>query len=457
MTGARTLAVIGGGISGLAAAYFARKLLGPAAEVRVFEASDRPGGKVATLRTDDFYVELGPDSLVASKPAAIDLAVELGLREELVSPAPLPAFIYWAGRLHPIPNPARLRSFGLSGLFSPVGRVRILLDLLLPPRRDEADESVGAFFARRLGREVAERYADPLFAGLYSADVYGLSLLALFPQYREIEKRYGSLVRGLGAVRRQAAEAGGLKSIRGGLERLVEALAGRLGPDEVRLRSPVGAVAPAGDGRWVVQAGGESFAADAVVLAVPAPAAGKLLATAAQALAGLLGRQELVSVGVIVFAYRGEPGISGTGFLVPARAGLLINGATWSSVKWPGSARPGWTVIRAYVGRAGGPAWWELTDEELSGRVWAELRRVARLPEKPEVIFIRRWPDALPQYRVGHPDWAAQVERELKNLPGLFLTGASYRGVGLADLVRQAREAAGHVAAYLQSGRVTAK
>jgi oxygen-dependent protoporphyrinogen oxidase len=456
MTCARTLAVIGGGISGLAAAYFASKLLGTAAEIRVFEAGDRPGGKVATLRTEDFYVELGPDSLVASKPAAIDLAVELGLSEELVSPAPLPAFIYWAGRLHPIPNPARLGTFARSGLFSLPGRARILLDLVLPPRRDEADESVGAFFARRLGREVAERYADPLFAGLYSADIYRLSLLALFPQYREIEKHYGSLVRGLGAVRRQAAEAGGLRSLRGGLERLVEALVGRLGPDRVRLRSAAEAVLPAGDGRWLVRMGGESFAADAVILAVPAPRAAELLADAAPSLAGFLRRQELVSVGVVVFGYRGDPGLAGTGFLVPARAGLLVNGATWSSVKWPGSARSGWTVIRAYVGRAGGAAWWEFTDEELAGRVWAELGQVARLPAKPQFVFVRRWPEALPQYGVGHPGWVGQVDRELEALPGLFLAGASYRGIGLADLIRQAGEVAARAAAYVSPGPVTA-
>lgn len=452
----RTVAIVGGGISGLATAYFTQQLLGAEAEVWLFEAGDRLGGKVATLRTDEFYVELGPDSLVASKPAAIELAADLGLGDELVSPAPLPAFIYWAGRLHPIPNPARLRSFAASGLFSLGGRLRVLLDLVLPPRRDNADESVGSFFGRRLGREVAERYADPLFAGLYSADVHNLSLLALFPQYREIERRYGSLIRGLGAVRRQAAEAGGIKSVRGGLERLIEALAARLSPDRVRLRSPVEAVSPAGNGRWLVRAGGDSLAADGVILAVPAPQAAGLLAGAAPALAGLLGRQKFVSVGVLVFAYRGDPGLSGTGFLVPARAGLLINGATWSSAKWPGSARPGWTVIRAYVGRAGGPAWWDLADEELIRRVWAELRRVAKLPEKPEAAFVHRWPDALPQYEVGHPEWLARVEGMLEGLPGLFLTGASYRGVGLADLVRQARETADRVTTFIRSGRVAA-
>lgn len=448
----RTLAVVGGGISGLSAAYFAGKLLGAGAEIRVFEAADRLGGKVATLRTDEFYVELGADSLVASRPAATELAAELGLGEEMVSPAPLPAFIYWAGRLHPIPNPARLWSFARSGLFSLPGKARILLDLVLPPRRDDADESLGAFFARRLGREVAERYADPLFAGLYSADVYGLSLLALFPQYREIERRYGSLVRGLGAVRRQAVETGGLKSLRGGLGRLVEALAARLEPDRVWLRSPVEAVAPAGDGRWLVRVGGHSLVADGVILAVPAPRAATLLADAAPALAGVLRAQELISVGVVVFGYRGDPGLPGTGFLAPPRAGLLITGATWSSVKWPGSAGPDWTVIRAYTGRAGGAAWWELTDEELAGRVWAELRRVARLPEKPEVVLVRRWADGMPQYRVGHLEWVRRVEAELKVLPGLFLVGASYRGIGLADLIRQAREIAGQVAAYLRPG-----
>ncbi len=450
MAGPR-IVVVGGGLSGLAAAYFTRKLLGPAAEVWVFEAADRWGGKVATWQTEEYYVELGPDSLVVSKPAALELAAELGLGEDFISPAPLPAFIYWAGKLHPVPSPGRLRSFVTSGLFSLPGKLRVLLDLVLPPRRDDSDESVGAFFARRLGREVAERYADPLFAGLYSADVYRLSLLGLFPQYRAIERTYGSLLRGLGAVRRQAAEAAGFKSIRGGLERLVRALVGRLEAAHLRLRSPVEAVGRA-DGRWLVRVGGDLLAADAVVLAVPAPAAGRLVAGMAPALAGLLGAQRLVSVGVLIFAYRGEPGLSGTGFLVPARAGLLVNGATWSSLKWPGSARPGWTVMRAYVGRAGGPGWWELSDGELSGRVWAELRRVVPLPERPEGVFIHRWADALPEYGVGHPEWVEKVAGELKGLPGLFLVGASYRGVGLADLVRQARETADELACYLRSG-----
>lgn len=453
--GGRRVVVVGGGISGLAVAYFARKLLGPAAEVWVFEAADRWGGKVATLRTEDYYVELGPDSLVTSKPAALQLAAELGLGEELVSPAPLPAYIYWAGRLHPIPSPGRLRSFMTSSLFSSRGKLRALLDLFIPPRRDNLDESVGAFFARRLGREVAERYADPLFAGLYSADIYRLSLLALFPQYRELVRRHGSLLRGLGAVRRQAAEAGAFKSIRGGLQRLAEELERRLDAARLRLRSPVEGLAPAG-GRWLIRAGGDLLTADAVVLALPAPRAAGLLADAAPKLAHLLGAQGLVSVGVLVFAYRGDPGLKGTGFLVPARAGLLTGGATWSSLKWPGSARESWTVIRAYVGRAEGPPWWELSDGELGRRVWTELRGVAPLPERPEAVFVHRWADGLPQYEVGHLDWVERVAGELKGLPGLFLVGASYRGIGLADLIRQARETAHEIAHHLGLGRVVA-
>jgi len=453
--GGPRVVIVGGGISGLATAYFTQKLLGPAVEIWIFEAADRWGGKVATLRTEDYYVELGPDSLVTSKPAALELAAELGLGEELISPAPLPAYIYWAGRLHPIPFPGRLRSLITSGLFSPRGKLRALLDLFLPPRRDNLDESVGAFFTRRLGREVAERYAGPLFAGLYSADVYRLSLLTLFPQYRELEHRYGSLLRGLGAVRRQAAEAGSLKSIRGGLERLTEGLVGRLEAARLRLRSPVEGVAPA-DGRWLIRTGGDVLAADAVVLALPAPAAAGLLAATAPKLAHLLGIQRLVSVGVLVFAYRGDPGLKGTGFLVPARAGLFTGGATWSSLKWPGSAREGWTVIRAYVGRAGGPAWWELSDAELGRRVWAELCQVSPLPQRPEVVFVHRWADGMPQYEVGHLDWLEKVDGEVKALPGLFLVGASYRGIGLADLVRQARAVAQEIACHLGLDRVVA-
>lgn len=450
MSNGPRIAIVGAGISGLTTAYELQTRL-PPARLWLFDADDHPGGKVRTLRTRDFFVELGPDAIVTFKPAGLALVRELGLHDTATTPAPEPAYISWGSRLHRL-SPGLFagpsmdwRSIVSTGLLSPWGRLRVLMDAVIPPRRSQADESVGSFFRRRFGVEFRDRIADPLLAGLHSADVDTLSMAALFPQVREMEQRHGSLIRGLRKLPKRESLGPPFRSLTGGLETLTEALTRRLSGQQVLLGTRVHEVSRA-PASWLVRATDRTYEADAVVLAMPAPAAAPLVRGLAPALADELQRQAMTSVAVAVYAWRGPAQTPGTGFLVPGKAGTLITGATFSSVKWPGSAQPGWVVARAYLGRAGRQDWWDRDDDHLLDAAWKETAAIAKLVAEPSFRHLRRWPAALPQYTVGHLDWLARVEAEAARHTGLFLTGASYRGIGLADLIQQARETAGKVA-----------
>ncbi len=450
------LIVVGGGLAGLAAGYEARKR---GLSVRVLEAARRPGGKVGTVREAGFVVETGPDAVVRYKPWALALADELGLGGAVVGtrPARPAAYIHVGGRAHPIPEglnvviPSRLGPLVRTPLLSPWGKARAALDLVLP-RGPAGDEAFGAFVRRRLGREVWTRLAAPLTGGIYGGDPEALSLLAAFPQLKALEQEHRSLI--LGSLktlrkRRSSREGGSLfASFQGGLGALVEALAGALGPaltPGVRVeglrRTATG---------WRVATAAGALEAPRVVLAVPAPAALRLLEPTGFPALEALAKIPYHSAATVTLAFPtlGLPPRRGHGVLFAEGEGFAARGFTWLDQKWPGRAPEGAALARAYFS---GPAA-EAEEEELLALALADLRRLLGELPRPERAWVGRFPQGMPAYTVGHLERLRAIEAAERELPGLALAGAAYRGVGLPEVVRDGREAVARLLGPARTG-----
>jgi oxygen-dependent protoporphyrinogen oxidase len=466
MTGtvARHVVVIGGGVTGLATAYRLQDVaVTGSLSVTLVEAADRVGGWVRTDRWHDVLIEAGPDSFLATKPAAKVLALELGLGDELIGlrPGYEGAFVAWGGRCEPLPEglsliaPARLRPILATGLLSTRGKLRLALDLLVPPRRSEEDESLASFVRRRLGSEVYERIAQPLLAGIYAGDAERLSLLATFPHLRELERRYGSLIRGTRARHRSTdqAERSPFLSLRGGMRVLVDSLAAHLECIDRRTGSPATTLVPRGAGYRISLGCGEEIEADAVVVATPAHAAAQLLEPVDQELAQLLRGIPYASSATVTLVYHARdvaPVARGRGVVVPAAEGREVTAVTWVANKFEGRAPPHLAPVRVFLGRYGREAVLSVPDEALVDLARSELRALARLRAEPVHAVIHRLPHSMPQYLVGHLERLEAIERRLAQWPGLVLAGAAYRGVGLPDCVASAERAARATLARLE-------
>jgi oxygen-dependent protoporphyrinogen oxidase len=457
---ARRIAVLGGGISGLSAAYRCRELArgrGEDVELAVFERAPHAGGCIRTLRRDGVVAELGPDSLATEKPAALALIKRLHLdgeitpmREEFRG-----ARVVRAGKLVAIPDdfrffaPTSLAGLLRSRLFSPAGLARAACEPFLAPRRADDDESLAAFVSRRFGREVLERLAQPLIGGIYSGDPQRLSMRETLPQMWALERKYGSIVRGIRAgarVPRGERRMQPLVSLRGGLGQLTGALERELG-DAVQTSSAVARLSrqdAASAWRVALENGGEREF-DAVICALPAHAAAGLFAEQAPLLAEQLRSIVYHAVATITLTYRSDvlpPLPRCTGFVVPYVERSAIMSATFCSQKYPDRSPADVSVIRAFAGGAMQPAVLALDDDGLIGAVRDELRALLAIDAVPAWTLVQRWPRALPEYSLGHADTVARIEAEAGRLPGLMFAGAAYHGAGIADCVRSAESAA---------------
>lgn len=477
--------MIGGGIAGLAAAYRLTRIA-PGTSLTLVDSARRLGGKILTERRDGFVIEGGPDSFLSIKPGALELCLELGLEERLrgTEPETRRTFVSRRGRLFEIPEglsglvPSRLGPILRSRLFSPLGKARIGLEALLPPRRPEGDESLASFVTRRLGREAYERLLEPLMAGIYAGDGHSLSLQATFPQLRDLERLHGGIWRGLrarggtgpGAVAdapdpglgHRSVAAGGrwpaFLTLAGGLEDLVWALSSRLADAEVRLGCAAERLQRTPQGFSLRLAGGETLAAGAVVLAVPAPDGASLLSDLDADLAAGLRAIPHLSTATVALAWpqaQVRRALDGYGYIVPRSEGRAALACTWTSSKFPHRAPQGQTLIRVFIGRAGdagGPDLDRLQDEEIAALARAEAGGVLGVTAPPALARVFRWPAGMPQYNLGHPERVAAIEARLARHPGLFLAGNALRGVGLPDCIRSGEAAAAGAAAHLGSG-----
>lgn len=472
------VAVVGGGIAGLAAAW---ELVGSGsrssgqadgAEVLVLEGGPGPGGKIGTA---DFYgrpVDLGADAFIARRPEALELCRQLGLEDDLVAPATSGAYVLVGGRLRPLPGglvlgvPTRLGPLARARILSAAGVGRAALDLVTPSRgRDGgADVSVGSIVRRRLGSEVAERLADPLIGGIHAGNADEMSAAAVFPALLEADARTGSLMRRL-----RPPEPGGRTDIEttgargavpvflglpsgmiGIVDRLVSALRGA--GASVHFGTPVHRLERR-QGRWVLHTGhGALVEADAVVLAVPAPTAAMLVAPHSSPLADLLGSVPYASVTLITMRFTGAvPELPpGSGFLVPRTSGGLVTACTWLSAKWPHLSRPGELLVRVSMGRFGDDRPAALDDDELTRRAAGELSPAMGLSSAPEEAIVTRFDDAFPQYAVGHLRKVAAIQQAAAGLGGVAMAGAALHGVGIPACVASGRQAARAVLSRLE-------
>lgn len=443
--------IIGGGITGLAAAF---ELSQRGVAFRLFEASDRAGGLIRTEHVDGFLIEAGPDSVLAQKPAALALCEELGLTSRLISTTPpRRAYVLSGGRLHALPAPSVL------GIPTTVGgilsydllpwhaRVRLAMEPMVP-RQAPADESVAAFFRRRFGPATVDLVAAPLLGGIHAGDVERLSMRSLFPRFAEAEARGGSVLRA--HLHRRAGEAAGgaFRSLASGMGELVAAIERRLPPGAVVYRAPVTRLAHAG-GQWQVTAGGQTGSARAVILAVPAFAAARLLAPVAPDAAAGCAEVPYVSTASIALAWPRAAvrhPLDGSGFVVARRHSTLrITACTWVSSKWSGRAPKGTVLLRAFIGGAHDPGAAGLDDAALVRVAAADIAGVLGIEGAPLLSRIQRWPNAGPQHNVGQIARVAAIDAALARHPGLVVAGSGFRSVGIPDCIADGRAAAGVV------------
>jgi oxygen-dependent protoporphyrinogen oxidase len=472
------IVIIGGGISGLSSAFYLQReaeRLGKELAITIVDSAPVFGGKINTLQRDGFVIEKGPDSFLARKLAIIDLAQELGLEGELTptNPNAKKTYILHERKLHPMPAglvlgvPTEIAPFVKTSLLSWGGKLRALLDLLIPVRKEQGDESLGGFLERRVGTQVMRRIAEPLLAGIYAGDLKKLSLQATFPQFAASERKHGSLIRGMQANRKAGAAAGALPAaakggtfltFKGGLTTLVDALDKALSGVERRLGSRVTAIRktefaqaeladsqPPARGRYeVALESGETLIADRIVMTAPAFIAAELLEPLTDC--SELRAINYVSVANVALAFdKATFGLDfdGSGFVVPRSEGLQITACTWTSSKWLHSSPQDKVLLRCYVGRSGDEASVDLPDEELIKAVRRDIKETMGITAEPIFTEITRLHRSMPQYPVGHVENMQRLrERLAADLPGVWITGAAFDGVGLPDCIRQGKEAA---------------
>jgi oxygen-dependent protoporphyrinogen oxidase len=451
-TGARVV-VVGAGVSGLATAYRVLRA-DQSLDVTVVEAAGSVGGKLATVSVGDLEIESGPDAFVARKPWAVDLCRELGL--ELTEPHVRNAYAWTERGLVPMPASALGIPCDIDELarwpgLSRIGRTRALADLVRKSKPPDEDESVGSLVRRRMGDEVAEGVTGPLLGGLSAGDVDRLSVRATFPELARWERDFDSLIRGAKAAIKAATDAGPMfLRPREGVARLPAALFDAIGAERVVLDAPCLAIERSGDAFSLV-AGAGAFAAGAVVLATPAFVSADMLEGSAPAAAAALREIPYASTAVALLVY--GPGTAealpeATGFVVP-RGKAPMTAATFLSRKWPDERFGTRAVVRCFVGAVGSEDVLDSPDTDIVEAVCRHLAALLPLPDEPEASAVVRWPRSMPQYEVGHLELVEAIRSALP--AGIFVTGNAYTGVGVADSVRSAGEAAERVSAHLST------
>ena len=485
---ARHVVIVGGGIAGLTAAFSLYEQAAGAGlplTCTLIEAGREWGGKIVTHRVGDLMIEAGPDSFLSQKPWGLELCHKLGLSGRLINTNDhqKKTFVYSRGRLRELPEglvvivPTRLGPFLKSGLISWPGILRMGLDLALPAKRGDGDESLASFFSRRLGREAFERVVEPLMAGIYAGDAAQISLRATFPRFLDLERQHGSLIRGMLASRtagpatsdRPASVPGGrtmFVTLQGGLVELIQALLAKLTTSGAKLMTQQSVAAmrvrqtstnhPIGWTYDLTLESGAVISADAVVLATPAFVSADLVRPLSPLAAELLGAIPYASTATVSLAYKaGTLGgqVDGFGFVVPRVEGRDLLAATWTSLKWPHRAPASQTLVRCYLGGVGREAVLQEDDAALIRRVRDELRSMTGVTGEPAYAEVNRWDRGMPQYTLGHLDRLESIQRSLDRYPGLLLVGAAYRGIGIPDCIRDGTDAASGLIRLFTGGR----
>ena len=455
----KKIIIIGGGIAGLAAAHRLQEEINNGASVQcvVLEAADQFGGKISTQRFDGFVIERGPDSFISQKPAAIELCKKLGLGDRLVgtNQEQTKTYVYTGKKLVTMPDglslmiPTKFLPFAFTPLFSLPGKMRMALDLIIPKKRGNRDESLASFVRRRMGEEALRKMAEPMLAGIYASDPETMSIHSTFPMFVQTEKKYRSLILGMLARKRQMLTQKPSKNrqpfslfmtLKNGLGEMVDAVIEKSPDVSFRANSKVREVTKGDATAWlVVLDDGETIDADAVLFATPAKLSADFLQPFAPKVAELLGQIKYVSTATATLAYRKKGfthSLNGFGFVVPRTEGRKILACTWTSSKFPHRTPEGYVMLRCFVGGALNENLAEQDEETIATMVKKELADLMGIHQEPEICKVFHNKKSNVQYRVGHAGLIDSVQKELHVFPGLFLTGSAYTGIGIPDCIQ---------------------
>lgn len=466
------LVIVGGGIAGLATAYYAQKRAEEAGldlDLTLVDRAPHLGGKIATDTPNDFVIEGGPDSFITQKPWGLQLARDLGLEDRLMgtNDKDRTVFILRGGKLRKMPDgmmliiPTKFMPFVTSDLLSWPGKIRMGLDLIIPRRKDDSDESLADFIRRRLGQEALDVLAEPMMAGIHVSDAETMSLKATFPRYIDVERQYGSLTRGMIAARKTRLEAAKKRASNGskpmsifmtfknGLQEMVTALEDKINGTIITGQG-VQQIQPTGTGYTLTLEDGRVLDADSLVLATPSYNAADLLRDLDADLAAKLDAIRYVSTATVSLGFNVDdldhlP--KGVGFVIPRNEPTKLLACTITSNKFTHRAGPGTLLLRVFIGGPRREETVSLDDDALLALVRDELRTILGITAEPTVARIFRWERGNPQYDVGHLDRMDVIDAQCP--PGLYLTGSAYRGVGIPDCIRQGQETAAKIVDYL--------
>jgi oxygen-dependent protoporphyrinogen oxidase len=455
----KRLAIIGGGISGLSAAYALEKKrrAGVEVEYSLYESSPRLGGVLVTDHVDGCIVEAGPDSFLTEKPWASDLCTELGLGDQLIgsNDADRKTYILTRGRLIEMPDglmfmvPTKILPTVLSPLFSLKTKLRMAREWFHPPHKATGDETVASMVERHYGPEMVDLLADPLLSGVYGGEASQLSVRAVLARFADMEAKHGSLGRAVLAARRNAPKPANGKprplftSLKDGMQQMVDALVAEIPTDSLYIGAVVQAVSREA-GNWIVSAGLQSDEFDAVILALPTQAAASLLRMSSPELVAELASVNYSSSVTVALGYDNQVRQSlppGFGFLIPRSAGKRMLAATFVHNKFPHRAPDDRALLRCFLGGARDEKILSLPDEEILSIVRAELKQILNLTAEPLFTRVVKWKGAMAQYGVGHLERLKRIEALRQKLPGLALAGNGYNGIGVPDCVRSGTEA----------------
>lgn len=467
----KRVVILGGGITGLTTAFYLQKEAREkqlSLEVILVEATHRLGGKMQTVVRDGFVIERGPDSFLARKQSASRLAKEVGMEDQLVSNTAGKSYVLAKERLHPMPGgsimgiPTQIGPFITTGLFSLAGKMRAAADFVLPKSNPSQDQSLGHFFRRRLGDEVLENLIEPLLSGIYAGNIDDMSLMSTFPQFYEVEQKYGSLILGMKkgtpappkkTPSSNKSKKGMFLTPKGGLQSMVDAIEAKLDPNSILKGHRVEYVRKTEEGYNIKLNSGEILQADCVVSTL-----------SHQVLPAIFSEHEFfevfedipsTSVANVALAFPKEAiekDIDGTGFVVSRNSDYTITACTWVHKKWPHACPDDKVLLRCFVGRAGDETIVDLSDDEIVKIVLEDMNKTMNITMEPEFAVISRWKNAMPQYTVGHKERLSKVLEQVdQQLPGVFIAGASFEGLGIPDCIDQGEAAVEKVLQFVKA------
>lgn len=471
----KKVVIIGGGITGLSAAYTLQQAqdAGEQVDYLLIEKDNRLGGKIITEKIEGFTVEGGPDCFLSEKPWIGQMAEKLGISDRLLSSneASKRTYVFADGKLHKLPDglmglvPTKIVPFALSPLISWPGKIRMAFDFIIPQKKTDEDETLGSFVTRRLGKEALDKIAEPLIGGIHAGDPDQMSLKASFPRFIQMEEKYGSLIRAMLAGRKnmpkpKPPEPGKVQktffmTFVGGMGELTDKILENLDKSKIMTGKTVKNVEKTAEGKYRVDIEGiDPIEADAVILAAPAHKAAEIVTTLDKELAENLAGIPLATSATVNLAFKRSDvnkSVEAFGFIVPISEKRKIKAATYSSTKWNHrTPNDEYVLIRAFVGGAKNQELVSQDDDKLLDMVLTELKDIIGLAARPVMTKIYRWDNGMPQYTIGHLERVANIDARVTANPGFYVVGGSYKGVGVGDCMNAGAQASGKALAYLK-------